>query len=279
MTRTEAVFPFCDTALARRIERAEAQGNVAFVDARARLFPEVGARWIDVAGTYVLFDGADSPLTQTFGLGLFHPPTTTDLDRIESFFRQTGAPVFHEVSPLADPAHLGLLAGRGYQPVELTTMLVRPLRTVPNGSAAPGDVRVRIAGPQEWELWAQTAARGWGEAAEVAPVMQDLALVGAHRAGGLSFLAELDGRPAATGAMTIHGGVAVLVGASTVPEARRRGAQLALLDARLRYAADNGCDLAVMGAGPGTGSQRNAERQGFRVAYTRIKWGLAGQRG
>jgi predicted acetyltransferase len=74
--------------------------------------------------------------------------------------------------------------------------------------------------------------------------------------------------------MTVCDGVAVLVGASTVPEARRRGAQLALLGARLRYAADNGCDIAVMGAQPGSGSQRNAERQGFRVAYTRTKWQL-----
>ena len=27
-----------------------------------------------------------------------------------------------------------------------------------------------------------------------------------------------------------------------------------------------------MGALPGSGSQRNAERNGFRIAYTRIKW-------
>jgi GNAT superfamily N-acetyltransferase len=67
-------------------------------------------------------------------------------------------------------------------------------------------------------------------------------------------------------------GVALLAGASTVPEHRKRGAQLALLDARLRYAAEHGCDLAMMGAAPGSASQRNAERHGFRIAYTRIKW-------
>jgi hypothetical protein len=31
-----------------------------------------------------------------------------------------------------------------------------------------------------------------------------------------------------------------------------------------------------MGADPGSGSQRNAERQGFRIGYTRTKWKLAG---
>jgi hypothetical protein len=30
-----------------------------------------------------------------------------------------------------------------------------------------------------------------------------------------------------------------------------------------------------MGAAPGSASQRNAERQGFRIAYTRMKWRLA----
>ena len=33
-------------------------------------------------------------------------------------------------------------------------------------------------------------------------------------------------------------------------------------------------DLAMMGAAPGSASQRNAERHGFRIAYTRIKWRL-----
>jgi predicted acetyltransferase len=68
--------------------------------------------------------------------------------------------------------------------------------------------------------------------------------------------------------------VALLAGASTIPESRRQGAQLALLDNRLRYAAEQGCDLAMMCALPGSASQRNAERQGFRIAYTRIKWRL-----
>jgi hypothetical protein len=102
----------------------------------------------------------------------------------------------------------------------------------------------------------------------------ELSYITAKRPGGLSFLAEIDGRPIATGAMFIHDGVALLAGASTIPEGRKQGAQLALLETRLRYAAEKGCDIAMMGALPGSASQRNAERQGFRIAYTRIKWGL-----
>jgi len=62
------------------------------------------------------------------------------------------------------------------------------------------------------------------------------------------FVAELEGQMVGTGAMAMHGGVALLAGASTLPAFRGRGAQTALLETRLSYAADHGCDLAMMGA-------------------------------
>jgi predicted acetyltransferase len=74
--------------------------------------------------------------------------------------------------------------------------------------------------------------------------------------------------------MFVHEDVAVLAGASTIPEARNRGAQNALLSARLRFASENGCKLAMMGASPGSQSQKNAQKNGFNIAYTRIKWQL-----
>lgn len=271
----EETFVFSDLTLSRRLERAEAVGNAQFVEARASVSPEIGARWTEVAGAYAMFDGVESPLTQTFGLGLFEAASDADFERLEEFFLERGAPVYHEVSPLADPSTFTLLNARGYQPFEFTSMLFRPLRRS-EGVAARRDsgVSVRVVGPGEYELWAQTAARGWSEFEELSDFMLGLSRVSARREGGLSFLAELDGRPVASGALSVHEGVALLAGASTVPEARRRGAQLALLDARLAYAAGRGCDLAMMGAQPGSASQRNAERQGFRIAYTRVKWRL-----
>jgi GNAT superfamily N-acetyltransferase len=88
----------------------------------------------------------------------------------------------------------------------------------------------------------------------------------------VSFLAELDGEPVASASLFLGDGVALLAGASTIPKARNHGAQTALLAARLDYAADHGCALAMMATEPGSPSQRNGERQGFRIAYTRMKW-------
>ena len=93
--------------------------------------------------------------------------------------------------------------------------------------------------------------------------------------GNTLFLAEMDGQVIGAGGLSIHDGVALFAGASTIPAWRRRGAQRALLDARFQYARAAGCDLAMKGAEPGSSSQRNAERQGFRIAYTRTKWTLA----
>ena len=275
MIHLEQSIPFSDLSLSRRLERAEGRSNADIVEARANFFPESGAEWIEVAGAYAMFDGVGSPLTQTFGLGVFDPVTQVEMEKLEEFFQQRGAHVHHEISPIADASLLTLLNERGYQPIELTSVMYRPIgRGVQLASPRNEKVQSRLIREGEEELWAQTAAKGWSELTEFADMILELSNITAKRTGGLSFLAELDGRPIATGATFIHDGVALLAGASTIPEGRRQGAQLALLECRLRYAAEQGCDIAMMGAAPGSASQRNAERQGFRIAYTRIKWSL-----
>lgn len=266
---------FADLLLARRLEKTEAQSNADFVEARARVFPDSEATWIKVAGAYAMFDGVHSPCTQTFGLGMYEPVTSAALDEIEAFFQTRQAPVHHEVSPLADPSTFTALNARGYQPFEFTSVMFRPLErdTQPNPSVNKA-ITVRPINDDEHALWVRIATEGWSELTEFADVIHDLSLVTANRASGVAFIAELAGQPIATGALSLCDGVALLAGASTIPSGRKQGAQLALLETRLRYAAEQGCDLAMMCAAPGSGSQRNAERQGFRIAYTRIKWQL-----
>ena len=267
------IYPFADLELARRLERTEARSNVQFVEARAEAFPEVGATWIAVAETYAMFDGVGSPVTQTFGLGMFQPITEEDMDQLEEFFTSRGAEVFHEVCPLADNSAFTLLSERRYKPREFSNVLFRPISPDLRLNAARNEeVKIRVIEKSEGELWAQTAFEGWSEFSEVADFIRELGLV-TVRSKASSFLAELQGNPIATGALIIAGDVALLAGASTVPKARRQGAQLALLEERLRYAAMQGCTIAMMVAQPGSGSQRNAERHGFRIAYTRTKWG------
>lgn len=268
------IYPLTDLELARRLERAEGEANAAFVEARVRMQPELGAAWISIAGVYAMFDGVDSPLTQTFGLGVFDPIGDAELDAIEAFFTQRLAPVFHEVSPLISLETLARLGERGYRAIELSTVMVRPVMPAPDRVST---MAVRRIETSQSELWSRIAGEGWSsESAELAAFVEAFGGIITQAEGVHCFLAERDGRPIAAGALRLHGDVALLAGASTLPSARKQGAQRALLAARLEFAANHGAGLAMMVAQPGSGSQRNAERQGFRTAYTRTKWQLAG---
>jgi len=86
------------------------------------------------------------------------------------------------------------------------------------------------------------------------------------------YLARVDGKIAGGGTLALHDGVAGLFGASTLPVARKRGVQTALLQRRLARASQAGSDLAVSIAQPGSISQRNIVQQGFQVLYTRVKF-------
>lgn len=268
---SDGTYPFIDLALSRRLERAEAHANARFVESRARLVPGLQACWTEAGGAYAMFDGVGSPLTQTFGLGVFEPATPWTLDALESFLMSRGSDVYHEVSPLADPGTLTLLNGRGYQPCELSSVLFQPLSVATHPSPVV-PFEIRPVEPHERTLWAETALEGWSEFPEVREFMATFGPTAVGAEDGQPFIVLDRGVPIATGSLSLHGNVALLAGASTVPGARGRGAQRALLGARLHFAAERGCTLAMMCASPGSTSQRNAERNGFRVAYTRIKW-------
>jgi GNAT superfamily N-acetyltransferase len=267
---------FSDATLSKRLERAEGHACAQYAAARQRLFPERGSEWMMHAGAYVVFDGPDSPVTQTFGLGLFETLNAEALDVIEQFFISRGAPVQHEISPLVGVAALDLLCGRGYRPIEISTVLFQRVQPpVAVAADSPANIRVRVLSRDEGPLWADVSARGWSsEHPELEGFLREHGTIATARDDSPAFLAEFDGVPGAAGVLSVHEGVALFGGAATVPELRRRGLQTALLHARMRYALDHGCDLAMMVAMAGSDSQRNAERAGFRIAYTRTKWCL-----
>ena len=262
---------FANLELAKRLEAAEAFACAQFALARKRLRPECKSEWMKCAGATVVFDGIDAPTTQTFGLGLFEELTPASLDEIEQFFLVRNAEVMHEVSPFAGAATLDLLCARGYRPFEISNVLYRSVEVPAEKHAA--NISVRIVGSDEAQLWSDINAQGWThEHPEFEEFVREAGVMLVAREGSPCFLAEIDGTPGAAGALIVHEGVALFGGAATAPEMRRRGLQAALLEVRMRFAAEHGCDLGMMVAEAGSNSQRNAERKGFRIAYTRLKW-------
>jgi GNAT superfamily N-acetyltransferase len=272
---------FSDLDLSKRLESAEGFACRGFAQARKRLFPDSGSAWIELAGANVVFDGIDSPTTQSFGLGLFSELTVETLDRAEAFFFERGTAAVHEVSPFAGVAALELLCERGYRPVEVSNVLYQPIASAATREI-PANITVREVSDNEAALWSGISARGWThDHPEFEPFVRQMGALCVARENCPCFLAEVKVTsdaapvPGAAGILCIHEGVALFGGSSTVPELRRRGLQAALLETRMRFAREAGCDLAMMVAEAGSNSQRNAQRQGFQVAYTRTKWRLA----
>jgi hypothetical protein len=251
-----------DLELARRLERTEGMVSASYVEARRRL-SDVPAAAHDFAGTIAIFDGVDSPLTQTFGFALTEPPP---LDEIEAFFGSRGSPVMHEVSPYAGVEAIAGLVARRYVPIELSTVLVQ---SIGDRERAPD---VRLAERADRAAFVDASVGGWSDDPAIAAIIRALAELGFENHAMRQYLCERDGKVVATGSMGVYEGIALLAGASTIPAARGAGAQSALLATRLADAKRLGCELAMMVAGVGSASQRNAERNGFRIAYTRTKW-------
>ena len=220
----EAPYPLSDLTLSRRLERAEGRGSANSLRPERGSFPTAerpGSR-SPALSPYSTVRRRRS--LKHFGLGLFATLTATDLDAIEKFFRDRGAPAHHEVSPLADAAALTLLTDRGYRPFEYTSMLYRPIWPGIRLTAAQNErIRVRPIGKEDVSVWSATAARGWSEIPELEGQVEELGQVGVRMPGAVGFLAELNGEPIATGNLIVGDGVAILTGACTVPEARKQG--------------------------------------------------------
>jgi GNAT superfamily N-acetyltransferase len=258
-----------DLALARRLEEAESFASETFALHFSRRRPEVGAAAEPIAGGRAVYAGPGSPLSEAKAMGLHGPVTEADFDRLEAFYFNRREPCRVFVCPMADRSLIEGLGRRGYRLSAFENFLAMPL--VPDAAeppATPG-IEIRPVDPDEADLYARVVAPNFVGPEGPTPEVHDLTASMFGMGHASAFLAYVDGDPAGGGAVLIHGGVALLAGAATLPPHRNRGVHAALHHARLALARRSGCDLAAQGAEPGSTSQRNAERRGLRVAYTR----------
>jgi GNAT superfamily N-acetyltransferase len=258
-----------DLALARRLEVGVALGGLECVQTMMRLRPHSGAAVEKVAGAYALFAGSGSPLTHVLGLGMNGPVSATELEAIEAFYRSRAEAVQIDLCPFAHSSLLDLLGQRFYQLVEFNTVLVRPLLSTQLFRTCSTDIDVKEASPIDGRLWARTVASGFLENQEITPKTLDQVDTIFAMPSGTCFLAWINGEPAGGAAMSVCQGLVVLYADSTLPEFRNLGVHTALIQERCDRAIAAACDLAVAATLPGSISQRNYERAGFRPVYTK----------
>ncbi len=88
------------------------------------------------------------------------------------------------------------------------------------------------------------------------------------------YLAEdsVTNRPLGAALLSVVDGVGLLANASTLPPARQRGVQAALIARRIADAYDAGCDVVGSVALPWSSSARNLRRAGLAVGFTKVTW-------
>ncbi len=257
--------------LSRRLEFAEAEVAVEGANTMAAILADAGTAVKHIAGGYAVYCGANSPVTQAVGLGLHGSVSAAEFDQLEEFYFSRNEPVRVETSPLADASLFSLYRERGYGVTEFSNVMVKPIDSSERWPQANG-IDIRKASPEEMDLWTLTVAQGFAENYPVTEeVIRIMKIFGLSR-GMECYLARINGKVAGGATLSLRGKIAGLFGASTLVDFRNRGVQTALLRMRLRRAAEEGCEIGMSLAHPGSHSQRNITRMGFRTLYTRVKF-------
>ncbi|MBM4336944.1 MAG: hypothetical protein FJ108_13710 [Deltaproteobacteria bacterium] len=261
--------------LARVCEQAEAEHIAAQLRAFAELRPEAGAQLLPFAGGIAVLSAPElgHKLNRVTAAGIDEPLTDAALAELERRFAERSTALEIDLCPCADRRSFALLAARGYAVDSFTNTYAIDL-----AAAAPQPDRsaeLSIAELERSDAEAFVAASIAGFSAKLgarsAEQLELLARIAVLRPRTERFVAYLAGVLVATAALALldtdAGPVAHLFLASTLPAARARGVQQALLAHRLQHARELGARVATVAARPGTTSARNTERTGLRLVF------------
>lgn len=253
-----------DATLVHRVEGSAARLTAIEVEALATVAPHTGARWRALDGGVAASMGAGRYVNRAVGVVFGDLRPHSLLDDLEAFYDDAGVPASLEVCPWASGELVAALRERGYRVDWFRNVYAHSLRTLPPRARMP------IAEVDD-ELEAEWAAILGSQTEPGTParaVSDEFCTARFRVPGAQNLVAMLDDRPVGTGTLTPVRTVAWLGGAATLPEARGRGAQHALLIDRLHRARRMGCTLAAVTAVPDGVSARNLLRVGFQLLYT-----------
>ena len=141
--------------------------------------------------------------------------------------------------------------------------------------AAPEGVTIRRLEAGETDLFNSVTsgeAVAGGLSAEGPNPWPEIYMRLARSHGRHLFVAELDGTAVAHASLSVNARTGWLRGMLVTPSARGRGLQRAMLAARVRAAADLGCDLVGASAEPSGLSARNIRDVGLRRVGSRFHY-------
>lgn len=223
---------------------------------------------LDIGSGAACFSGVSSFFSQVIAWGFAMKPKQfqPQIQAIEAFYRSLGhARVDIELCPLVGNDLAIALSQRGYEITELNHVSFIELcnfKELPDSN----DFIVREVLLNELDEWAHKVSLGFGylEAKEQFSRY-------ARLKGVTAFAAYEQEQIIAGATVAIHEEVADLGVTSTLSAFRGKGLQKLLLKKRLSFLKNQGIPLAVVTTEPGSISDINVQKIGFRCAYTRVK--------
>lgn len=256
-----------DVDFCKRIERAEARGLRGAIEHGRTAFPDRDLLVTEIGGATVCFAGADSPFSQTLGVGIDTEFSGRDVEAIVEFYhsRATSARVY--TSPVAGEALSSEFARRGFEVEEYVALLAANLTEV----TGQRDARIDVCNDEQ--LWANRSALAFNDGKAVPEPMLLIGRIMASHPTVTPLALHENGQIVTTGCMALEDdGIAAFFATSTMPQARGRGYQAAMIGDRIARAREAGALIVRAGAKPGSASERNFRRAGFEVLYTQTVW-------
>ena len=244
----------------RKLEDAAADNLEDYVLTYGKVAPQLDAQCMRVASGVAAFTGIGSPLTTMKGAG--EHLSVSDLDEIESFFRDHhAATVTIEMAPWVSQETGLILGERDYVLADQEDVVARssggaPSGTMPRAEAMP------------WQAWIEIMRRT-SDLPDESPT-EALVSAAAQLTNAQLFGVREGDRWIACAQSVSYDDVVIFGNDGTLPEARRRGAQTALIEARLEALPAG--RLVMAEVAPGSGSERNYLRCGFEIAYARWQY-------
>ena len=247
-----------DFAFARLVEAQQAVHQAEYAQGLFKLGITNGAM-MSLGGGMAVRVSPEWPISRAVGMGMQQPWTAADAIALESFYHEASIASTLEICPLADQSLIAYIQQRRYIPTRWMNLYVRGLKTPAVVNPA---LTVRCLEREEHEQWAAfvggTDRIGLG-----------FARAAAERSSVSCWVVEDNGQWMAGGALFLRAPVATIFSSWTRPEQRGRGAQMALIAARMNYARESGCEIAIINTVPGSASDRNVRRAEFTLAYTK----------
>lgn len=254
------------------VEFGEAEAYADLVAAASPAYASQFGIRVHRLGSAFVFTAAafDIPLfNRVVGLGLKEPATEALVDEAIAHFESLGVNNFaFQMSPQARPAiTTQWLSARQLRAPD---NWVKMIHTPTSPPEIQTNLQIRQIGPDQAEAFASIAANAFGMPPVIKPWLTPL--VG--RAAWRIYLAFDANKPVGCGVLFIKDKIGWLGIAGTLPAARGRGAQGAIMAKRIQDAIHLGCQWIVTETGEETLPHRNPSyhnmiRTGFELVYPR----------